>query len=279
MEAEPSIRCVSTGGEIAGHDELTYRRWLDLVEASRFRDRFLVKGCLPEEEAARYRARADLGVVTERPITERVLGSSGRILDWLGTGLPFVCSSLSEIGTELEAAGLAFTYTPQDAASLANRIVEAAADREALQEMARQAMDVARERWSEDRTTAPLRAWARAPRRAPDHSEDNPIAIMDMARKIHTLEAEMHRRGGEIERLEYELGLVRGELESTRAHVQHLTELSTRAEERAGQWEGRFHDVRSELGRIHNSAMWRAWMLLIRVKGALTWPLRKWRGG
>jgi GT2 family glycosyltransferase/glycosyltransferase involved in cell wall biosynthesis len=286
MEAEPRLRCVTTGGEITGHDECTYRRWLELVAASPHRDAFTNKGCLPEAEAALYRDRADLGVVTERLLLERVLGSSGRLVDWLGAGVPFVCSSLSELGHELATEGLALVYEPGDPDSLAACVLTAAGDPERLAEMARRARAYATDRWSELRTTEALRTWAHDPGRAPDHAETNPVAIMPMVRAIPELEAEahrleaethrlgaealrleaeVHRRGAVIEVLEHEAGEMRTRLDGIEAHLAH--------------WQGRYHETRSELGRIHQSTMWRVWMRLLRFKSALGWPLRKLRGG
>lgn len=227
MDADPRVRFVSTGDAVVGHDDATYRRWTELVEASARPDRFQLLGALPADEAERWRRRADLALVTERPIVERALGSSGRVAGWLASGIPVACTATSELGEWLERQGVALTYPPGDGDALARLILDAASDPERVRRMGQRARELAVEAFSPERSTEPLRSWVRCARRAPDAG-----------------------RGAE---------------------------LSLLADERTAEWQGRYHEVRAELGHIHQSRMWRLWMLTIRVRGALGAPLR-WLG-
>jgi glycosyltransferase involved in cell wall biosynthesis len=242
MSQNGDIRFVSTGAGIEGQDVETYRRFEELVAGSLFRSRFLLKGRLPERRAGRYLARADLGVVTEKPIYERSLGSSARLLGWMSAGLPFVCARLSELASEAEAAGLAATYPAGDAEALARRILEAAERgrcRAAAAELAPALADL-----TPEATTRPLRAWVESGRRAPDHDAEPPRFLDPRALERAVL----------------------------------AEELAAAAEARAEKLERRYHRVRSELGEIHESTMWRVWMTYLEVRRALLWPLR-WLSG
>ncbi len=194
METDPSIRLVSTGGEITGHDDSTYQRFTESVARSRFRDRFVVKGALSAQEAASWRARANLGVVTERELYERVLGSSGRVASWLEDGLPFVCAECSELGAIVAAEGLGKTYQTGDAGDLARVIIEAAGEREELQARADRSRRRALAKWGVPETTEPLRRWVAEGRRRPDADLDNPISIVNLIVRFHQDLAEADKR-------------------------------------------------------------------------------------
>ncbi len=235
MAVNPAIRFVSTGGEIAGHDEDSYRRFIALVEASELRSRFVLKGRLPAAEADRYLARADLGVVTERPVYERFLGSSARMVNWLGRGLPFVCAEVSELGTTLAAGGFALTYAPGDAGALARRIVAAAADPDRLRRLGERGRKFARRQYSFERTTRPLREWVERAERLPD-------AGVPQLRPF----VEVHCRNLE-------------------ARIRDL-------EQRLDRREEDYHRVRRELGEIHQSKAWRWWMKYLEWRRVLLRP-------
>jgi glycosyltransferase involved in cell wall biosynthesis len=218
------VRFVSTGDAVAGHDDATYRRWVELVEASASPDRYHLLGALPADEAEQWRRRSDLALVTERPIVERALGSSGRVAGWLSAGLPVACTGTSELGEWLARHDAALTYPPGDGDALARLILDAASDPERVRRMGERARALAVADFSPERSTEPLRSWVRAASRAPDAGRGNPISLL--------------------------------------------------ADERAAEWQARYHEARAELGRIHQSRMWRLWMVSFRVRGALGAPLR-----
>jgi hypothetical protein len=244
MAARPALRFVSTGGEIDGHDESSYGRFAAAVAKSPFRDRFVLKGRLPEQQAARYFRRADLGVVTERPLAERLLGSSGRILRWMADGLPFVCTRLSELGETVAAEDLGWTYPPGDAEALAARLIAAVDDPAALRAFAERAAGYAAEHFTAEATTRPLRRWVAAPRPAPDR----------VAAERRRLSIEPRAMRSRIEELESEVVQARRENDDL---------------------VGQVHGLRADLGTLHQSRMWQLWMTYLRLRRLLLWPFRR----
>jgi hypothetical protein len=98
MERNSRIRFVSTGGEIPGHDESTYGELVERVQCSRFADRFDLRGWLIADELPAVVAGADLGVLTEKPIYEGMLGSKNRIVQWMSSGLAVAYNEIGDLG-------------------------------------------------------------------------------------------------------------------------------------------------------------------------------------
>jgi glycosyltransferase involved in cell wall biosynthesis len=226
MTADPRIRLIATGGAIPGHDDATFADFRDRVQRSDHAGRFTVLGGVEARRAAAIRRRADLGIVTEKRLAERELGSSGRILHWIERGLPFVCTDLSELGATLAARGLAAIYRPGDPEDLSRAILDAVADPAEARERAERARRFADERWSVAASTEPFRRWIASAVAEPAPDGPNPLSL---AAAVQAQRA---------------LGETRAEL----------------AEERA-----RFNEVRSELGRIHHSRMWKVWMFYLGI--------------
>ncbi len=228
MSKNGSIRFLVTGGAIHGHDDRSYPRFLDRVENSEYRERFIIKGQIEANQLAAYVERADVGIVTERRLLERTLGSSGRILNWLDVGLPVICTAISELGSELEDHDLASIYRVGDAEDLSRAILEVISVPGAARERATRGHRYALDNWSVSATTTPLRRWVKTGGRSPDAEKENPLSVVSM------------------------LG-----------SNQQLTEAQAElANERAS-----FHQVRSELGSIHQSRMWKIWMSYLRFTG------------
>lgn len=223
MSHNDALRLVVTGGSIPGHDDWSFSHFRNRIAESDFHDRFLVKGRLESRELAGWLERADLGVVTEKRLTERILGSSGRVLGWLTLGLPLVCTAVSELGEELALQDLASVYRAGDPDDLARVILEVAAEPEAARDRARHALEHARRHWSVEATTQPLGEWVVQAHRAPDGGLVNPLSLASL-----------------IE-----------------------------ADRRLPNAEARYHEVRSELGRIHQSTMWRIWMYSLKIQKIL----------
>jgi len=235
MSANGSIRLLVTGGAIHGHDDRTYPGFLDRVGRSEYRERFIIKGQIEANQLAAYVERADVGIVTERRLLERTLGSSGRILNWVEVGLPVICTANSEVGSELKDHDLASIYRVGDPEDLSQTILEVASAPEAARDRATRGRRHALEHWSVSATTTPLRRWVRAGGRSPDAESENPLSVVSM-------------------------------LGSNQRLTETLVELD---EERAN-----YHQLRSELGLIHQSRMWKIWMLYLKFSGMI-----RFRGG
>lgn len=168
MEREPSIHFVSTGGQIDGHDEVTYPDFVSRIESSRFKDRFILRGWIPREDVPDHYLDADVGLNCEKPIYEVVLGSKQRILDWSRAALPPVTSRLTELSQTVEREGVGWTFPPGDFKSLGATLVELARDRAQVRETGMKFRTRMRELYGYSATTAPLLEWLRDPTRASD---------------------------------------------------------------------------------------------------------------
>jgi glycosyltransferase involved in cell wall biosynthesis len=168
MDRDPSVHFVATGGQIDGHDELTYPRFVERIEASPHRDRFHLKGWLPRDLVPNYYFEADVGINCEKDIYEVRLGSKHRILDWSRAALPVVTTRVTELSMAVEADGVGFVVPPADAEALAGAVIEAASRRHELAEMGERFRRSMRRRYGFRASTAPLREWARSPTAAPD---------------------------------------------------------------------------------------------------------------
>lgn len=168
MEQEPSVRFVSLGGSIAGHDDRTFKRFSERVATSRFRHRYQFPGWVLSEELPVYYQSAHAAILVDRYTTEGQLGARTRMLDWLAAGLPIVTTRLSEISCDLEVRGLALTASCGDPRGLADAVVRLARDPALATQMGEAGQAHAS---AELRASVQLRGlvdWAERPERAPD---------------------------------------------------------------------------------------------------------------
>ncbi len=93
----PHVYFVSTGGEIASHDELTYRQFLNRIESSSFRDRYVMRGWIPFNEVPSCVRESNVGINIDLFSYEGMLGSRNRLLDWMQMKLPIITSELCEL--------------------------------------------------------------------------------------------------------------------------------------------------------------------------------------
>ncbi len=194
MARDERLRLAVTGGAIGGHDDLTYPRFMERVAGSDFKERFVIKGRLPTDEAGAYLARADAGIVTEKDLTERSLGSSGRVLHWLGVGLPVICTELSELGSILAENDLVGIYRVGDSEDLARAVLELAASADLGRVRAERARAHAVDHWSPKTTMAPVCEWVAGRRRAPDTGLDNPLltSLIDQQASLEAVRSELN---------------------------------------------------------------------------------------
>lgn len=169
MEKEPRLHFVSTGGEIGGHDEKTYRRFEEAVAGSRHRSRYHLLGWVDADLVPRYQAEMDLGILTEIPIYEGQLGHKNRVVQWMGGGLPVLYNRVGDLGELLDQhGGLGLTFKAGDSADLASQLAWAVGHAGELALMAERARVYTLENLTFEATTRDLVAWAAAPRHAPD---------------------------------------------------------------------------------------------------------------
>jgi glycosyltransferase involved in cell wall biosynthesis len=168
MERNSRIRFVSTGGEIPGHDESTYRELVESVARSRFVERFDLRGWVMADDLPAIVAGCDLGILTERPIYEGELGSKNRVVQWMSNGLAIAYNRIGDLGELLERRRLGLTFPVGDADALADRLCWAAENPDEITCMAERARAYANEHLTFAATTRELVAWADSPVFAPD---------------------------------------------------------------------------------------------------------------
>lgn len=177
MTAESGLRFVATGGEVRGHDEMSYQRFCRHVERSPNRRRYHLRGWVCSEELPAYYAAADLGVVSEFDVYERRLGSENRVVQWLVHGLAAATSARSELGRCLATRELALPWHPGDAGSLASCLLAAARDPERTAAIGEAGRHWACSHLGFEVTAAPLVDWCRAPGRAGDAGRQAPLSL------------------------------------------------------------------------------------------------------
>ena len=168
MQRDERIRFLSTGGAIAGHDERTYPRFLQRVEASPYRERFDLRGWVPKAELAQCYAQAHVGITVDLPCVESLIGARNRITEWMARGLPVIATRMPEISEVLHHNDAALTTPTGDAEALADAIVEAAEQPERMQEKAQRARQLFEARYTYQPSTKALSAWCRNPQRSGD---------------------------------------------------------------------------------------------------------------
>ncbi|MEO8274985.1 MAG: glycosyltransferase family 4 protein [Thermoanaerobaculia bacterium] len=169
MGRNPTVRFVSTGGEIPGHDESTYRELVERVAHSPFSDRFELRGWLIADELPAILAASDLGILTEKPIYEGMMGSKNRVVQWMGSGLAVAYNNIGDLGALLDRQRLGLTFPVGDSEALADRICWAAEHPEELAALADAAQRYALENLTFSATTRELVAWVDRPTFAPDN--------------------------------------------------------------------------------------------------------------
>jgi glycosyltransferase involved in cell wall biosynthesis len=167
MSACPRVHLVATGGAIEGHDERTYGGFVERVAGSAYRDRYHLVGWLSPGEVAQALAETSVAIVADRHCAETELGCRSRIATALAAGVPAVATAGVELLADAAAAGAARLASSGDAAALGDAIVELANDPSAHERMRAAALRFAAGRTPVS-TTAPIAAWAGAPRRAAD---------------------------------------------------------------------------------------------------------------
>lgn len=168
MAQNPHIVFVSTGGQIDGHDEVTYPHFLELIRASAYAGRFIMRGWGPKEDVPNYYLESDVGINIDKNTLEGVLGTRNRILDWTRAGLPTLTTNLCELTQIMAREGICYTVPTGDPDALAASILHLSEHRDELKALGERARRYMFEQFSYEKTTLPLRQWAANPAHAPD---------------------------------------------------------------------------------------------------------------
>ena len=123
------------------------------------------------DDRANYLLDADVGVSNHLDHVETAFSFRTRMLDYLWASLPMVCTQGDVFAALVDARGLGLTVAPGDVEGLADALERVLSDEVFAQRCRDNVREVAPEyHW--DRVLAPLVAFCRAPRRAPDLLDD-----------------------------------------------------------------------------------------------------------
>jgi GT2 family glycosyltransferase/glycosyltransferase involved in cell wall biosynthesis len=122
---------------------------------------------VPYEERQNFLLESDIGVSTHFDHVETAFSFRTRILDYIWTSLPIVCTKGDSLAALVEQRELGRTVPPGDVETLAASLIEMLTDRAQVERYrANLARIVPEYRWS--RVLAPLITYCRNPRRADD---------------------------------------------------------------------------------------------------------------
>jgi len=169
MKNNGNLYFISSGGAIKGLDDRTFLRFEKMVEKSKYRKRFIFLGWIPLADLPSLYAEANLGISVDKIIYETEYGARNRINAMVDAGLPVISTLGSEVANELYAANAICGVTGGDAVALSKGIEKFfILPQKARKSLAQKAKKYMEARYTFITTTAPLRAWAKAPMAAPD---------------------------------------------------------------------------------------------------------------
>lgn len=171
MKNNPKIKFVSTGAEISGYNEKSYYDFCQLVNNSKFKDKFLLMGWINSEEINHYYNECDLGINIDRFTYEGTLGSRNRIIQFLKNGLPVISTNITELTQDLIQLKYIHTFDIGNLGSLAEKILQLAQDKILLQRNISQAREFVISEYSFQNTTKDFLEWCEKPNFSPDKIE------------------------------------------------------------------------------------------------------------
>ncbi len=193
MDKNKKIKFVSTGGTIIGQNEITYSRFLKLINTSKYKERYIMLGWVSTEDLPNIYLESNLGINIDKYCYEVVLGSRHRLLDWMRAVLPILTTSPSELTQILDEKKMVFTFPFNDVESFAKKMLDLSSKKELLVEYAQRAKCFVQEELSYGVTTRSFREWVKDPRRAPDKgvkSKEKEYIDSLGGKFLHKIEAE-----------------------------------------------------------------------------------------
>lgn len=193
MSRDSEIHFVSAGGELTGHDNVTFNRFRELVEKSEYAPRFHFLGWVPTDQMPAYYRQADAAINVDAWSYEAEIGTRTRIMDWIQFDVPVVTTALCEPARVLERSGLIETFLPGNPESMAIAILQIKAHPEIVRERVEQARQFFNLQYEETASFKPLLDWAEQPEFAPDRLSSNGDGARQQPNVDCSL-AEFHRR-------------------------------------------------------------------------------------
>lgn len=168
MTRDPAIHYVSTGGDLPGHNTLTFERFRSLLERSQHPARYHFLGWVPTHSLADICEQSDMAINLDRPGLEAEFGLRNRLYLWMGCGVAVVSTTLSEEIALFAAKNLIRGIPVGDPHAIAEVLLELARGRELREMMSKRARQFITKEYTYERLMRPLAAWAQSPTLAPD---------------------------------------------------------------------------------------------------------------
>ena len=168
MSQNPRIKFISTGGNISGHDDFTYRDFQQKIEQSPYKDRFILLGWISSKDIPTVYSECDLGLNIDGLNYEVVFGARNRLNSMLRSGIPVLTTLGTEVTEILNDHQLALSFERGNPKSLAEQILWAAQHRGEIKSMGAQGQTFVLSEWSRVKTTLAVQAWAKNPTHSPD---------------------------------------------------------------------------------------------------------------
>jgi len=183
MRQNEHIHFVSLGASTYSQPADMYSRLLELTSGSIFKSRYHMLGWRPWCEIADYYQVCDVGLNIDALHYETIYGTRTRLLEMMANNLPVITTLGSEISYYLSSQQACLGFPVGNPEALANAVIRLAADPALVEGMRIKAAELCIGELSYESTTAPLRAWARAPFHSPDKCEGNESTLRSIEYK------------------------------------------------------------------------------------------------
>jgi len=177
IRQDSMVYFVSVGGEIPGHDNVTYERFRKLCEASDLSSHFVFVGWVTPDEMPHFYAQADAAINIDLPCYEAEIGTRTRIIDWIHYEIPVITTALCEPAKILAEKQLIESFDPQSPQALADAILRLKHNLADAKERARTTRLFLEEWFREERWFSPLLEWVRQPAFAADKKVSHPAFV------------------------------------------------------------------------------------------------------
>lgn len=188
MDAAPGLSVICTGGALPGHYTAGFERFERWRRASPHRSRVSVRGWVQHASLAAVLSEAHVGLYLDRPGCEALLGSRTRVHLFTWLGLEVLGSPGSQLTADMAAEGLMHP-APADPRAVGERLAQISAEGSDGRMPSRASAWLGKH-FAPERTTLPLRQWARSPTRAPAAPHFDAVLaenarLRDALRQIH----------------------------------------------------------------------------------------------
>ncbi len=168
MSLHPAIHFVSTGGEIPGHNTVTFQRFKSYIDNSRMKNRFHFLGWIPTYQVADVCDQADIGINLDRFTHEAEFGLRNRLYMWMLNQAAVISTALSDEIRLFASRNLIRAVPVGNPHVVAEAILDLTKNPEVRKSMCQRAREFITKEYHFERLMRPLAEWAESPGLAPD---------------------------------------------------------------------------------------------------------------